>query len=79
MPKKLPQNHKGFKSYLLILESEIIDENNSNNYKNPHNYRGHWVEQEYLPKGIKGFKFWEPSHYGWEKSKFEELRKRKES
>ena len=53
--------------------------NNSNNYKNPHNYRGHWVEQEYLPNGIKGFKFWEPSHYGWEKSKFEELRKRKES
>ena len=53
--------------------------NNSNNYKNPHNYKDHWLEQEYLPNGIKGFKFWEPSHYGWEKSKFEELRKRKES
>ena len=53
--------------------------NNSNNYKNPHNYQGLRLEQEYLPNGLKGFKFWEPSHHGWEKSKFEELRKIKES
>ena len=53
--------------------------NNSSSYKNPHNYSGHWIAQEYLPKVLKGLKLWEPNYYGWEKSKYEELRKRKES
>ena len=53
--------------------------NNSNSYKNPHNYSGNWIEQEYLPKVLKDFKIWKPNNYGWEKNKYEELRKRKES
>ena len=51
--------------------------NNSNNYKNPHNYPGKWIEQDYLPNVMKGLKIWEPNLYGWEKSKYEELQKRK--
>ena len=53
--------------------------NNSNNYKNPHNYPINWNEQEYLPNLFKGLKIWEPKNFGWEKSKYEELRKRRES
>ena len=53
--------------------------NNSNNYKNPHDYPGNWVDQEYLPQVLKGLKFWEPNNYGWEKSKNEELRKRRKT
>ena len=51
--------------------------NNSNSYVNPHNYPGNWVEQEYLPKSIKGLKIWEPNNNGWEKIKYEELLKKK--
>ena len=51
--------------------------NNSNNYKNPHNYPGNWVEQEYLPPALKGLEIWKPNQYGWENSKYEELRKRR--
>ena len=53
--------------------------NNSNNYKNPHNYPGKWIEQDYLPNVIKGLKIWEPNLYGWEKNKYEELQKRKKN
>ena len=53
--------------------------NNSNNYKNPHNYPGKWIEQDYLPNVMKGLKFWEPNLNGWEKNKYEELQKRKEN
>ncbi|MBQ2170320.1 MAG: replication-associated recombination protein A, partial [Paludibacteraceae bacterium] len=27
-------------------------------YKYPHDYPGHWVEQQYLPDGLKGTTFW---------------------
>tara|TARA_Y100001968_G_C19379657_1_gene729591 strand:- start:274 stop:1563 length:1290 start_codon:yes stop_codon:yes gene_type:complete len=53
--------------------------NNANNYKNPHDYPGNWVEQEYLPPALKGLEIWKPNQYGWEKSKYEELRKRRNS
>ena len=53
--------------------------NNSNIYKNPHNYPGNWIEQEYLPTFLKGLKIWEPNNYGWEKVRYEELLKRRES
>lgn len=29
-------------------------------YKYPHDYEGHWVEQQYLPDNLKGHHFWEP-------------------
>ena len=53
--------------------------NNANNYKNPHNYPDNWVAQEYLPSALKGLEIWKPNKYGWEKNKYEELRKRRNS
>ena len=35
-------------------------------YKYPHNY-GEYVEQEYLPKKVRGQKFYEPTDHGFEK------------
>ncbi len=32
------------------------------NYKYPHDYPNHWVEQEYLPKALKGKKYYYPSN-----------------
>jgi putative ATPase len=35
-------------------------------YKYPHDYPGHWVEQEYLPEVLRGARYYEPSPNGWE-------------
>ena len=35
-------------------------------YKYPHNYGG-WVEQQYLPDGLEGTVFYQPSDNGYEK------------
>lgn len=36
-------------------------------YQYPHNFEGHWVEQQYLPDGLEGRKFYQPSDQGYEK------------
>ncbi len=54
-------------------------QNNANNYKNPHNYPDNWVEQDYLPQCLKGVKLWEPNDHGWEKTRYDELLKRKQN
>ena len=36
-------------------------------YKYAHNYPNHWVEQQYLPDGIKDERFYEPNDIGYEK------------
>jgi putative ATPase len=41
-------------------------------YLYPHNYPGAWVEQEYLPEGIKSRNFYRPTDRGFER----EIRKR---
>ena len=53
--------------------------NNASNYLNPHNAQGNWLQQEYLPIDLRGIKFWEPKDSGWEKNKYEELRKKRKS
>ena len=35
-------------------------------YKYPHSYPGAWVSQQYLPDGLVGKKFYEPTDRGWE-------------
>jgi putative ATPase len=35
-------------------------------YLYPHAYRDHWVEQQYLPKGLQGQVFYQPSDQGYE-------------
>lgn len=49
-------------------------------YKYPHDYPGHWVEQEYMPKGIKSASYYEPTENGHEariKSRMEAIEKRR--
>ena len=53
--------------------------NNAIRYLNPHNYPDNWIEQEYLPTELKGLKFWQPNKYGWEKNKYEDLRKKRKN
>ena len=36
-------------------------------YQYPHNFEGHWVEQQYLPDGLEGRQFYQPSDQGYEK------------
>ncbi|MBP7213825.1 MAG: AAA family ATPase [Anaerolineaceae bacterium] len=36
-------------------------------YQYPHNFEGHWVEQQYLPDGLEGRQFYHPSDQGVEK------------
>ena len=36
-------------------------------YKYPHNFPNGWVEQEYLPSGLKGAKYYKPTGYGRDK------------
>jgi len=36
-------------------------------YKYPHNYPGHFTPQDYLPPGLRGKKYYEPSDSGYEK------------
>jgi len=37
------------------------------NYRYPHDYPGHYIEQEYLPPGISGQQFYRPTDQGREK------------
>jgi putative ATPase len=35
-------------------------------YKYPHDYPDHWIEQQYLPDSVKDEKFYYPSDMGYE-------------
>ena len=46
-------------------------------YLYPHAYRDHWVEQQYLPTGLQGNVFYQPSNQGYEDTiRIEVARKR---
>ncbi|MEO0868379.1 MAG: AAA family ATPase [Cyanobacteria bacterium J06642_11] len=46
-------------------------------YLYPHAYRDHWVEQQYLPTGLQGKVFYQPSNQGYEDTiRLEVTRKR---
>lgn len=51
------------------------DKKNKANYKYPHDYGG-WVEQQYLPDGLKGKVYYKPKNNGYENT-IKEIRKRK--
>ena len=40
-------------------------------YKYPHDYPGHWVEQRYLPEGLERGCFYQPGEAGWEAYRME--------
>ena len=48
------------------VPSHII--NGSPNYKYPHNYKGHYVKQQYLPDKIRNKKYYIPGDLGYEKN-----------
>ena len=48
------------------------------NYLYPHAYRDHWVEQQYLPQGLAGRVFYEPSDQGHEASIRKQVQRRRE-
>ena len=50
-------------------------------YKYPHSYPGNWVEQQYMPEGIKSQPYYEPSDNGHEskiKERLNNLRRKRE-
>jgi putative ATPase len=47
-------------------------------YKYPHEYPEHWVEQQYLPDALHGKRFYEPSAQGREKEIAERWRRRRQ-
>lgn len=47
-------------------------------YLYPHAYRDHWVAQQYLPDGLKGALFYDPSGVGYEGRIREEVRRKRE-
>ena len=56
------------------IEKENVGEvpkhiiNGNPNYKYPHNYKGHYVIQQYLPDKIKNKKYYIPNDLGYEKN-----------
>ncbi len=44
------------------------------NYKYPHQYPGHFVEEQYLPDGVQGKHFYQPGDLGYEKAIGERLK-----
>ena len=49
-------------------------EGHGQGYKYPHDFPGHWVEQQYLPESLQGKKFYNPSDQGYEKKITERLK-----
>ncbi|WP_017296696.1 AAA family ATPase [Nodosilinea nodulosa] len=48
-------------------------------YLYPHAYRDHWVEQQYLPSGLQGQVFYQPSGQGYEASIQTQVTQRREA
>ncbi|MGD2077923.1 MAG: AAA family ATPase [Chloroflexota bacterium] len=48
-------------------------------YLYPHAYRDHWVAQQYLPDGLQGKLFYEPSDQGYERQIREQVARRREA
>jgi putative ATPase len=48
------------------------------NYLYPHAYRDHWVAQQYLPEGLQGRLFYQPSEQGYEQGIGEQVQRRRE-
>ncbi len=48
---------------------------NYGQYRYPHDYPGHWVDQRYLPEGLERGCFYHPSENGWEHYRVEAVRR----
>lgn len=68
IPNALKDNHRDAKSF-----------GHGANYKYPHAYRDHWVAQQYLPSGLQGQAFYQPSNQGWERDLATKVDQRREA
>ncbi|NMF83555.1 AAA family ATPase [Nodosilinea sp. P-1105] len=48
-------------------------------YLYPHAYRDHWIEQQYLPQGLQGKVFYQPSNQGYEATIQAQVARRREA
>jgi putative ATPase len=48
-------------------------------YLYPHAYRDHWVAQQYLPQGLQGRVFYQPSDQGYERNIRDQVARRREA
>ena len=66
--------HVALDKALEDIENGVISnvpdniKNNSTTYKYPHDYEGAYVYQEYMPKKLKGKKYYTPKDIGYEKN-----------
>lgn len=65
----------GVPPYLQGSHSRTPKENETQKYKYPHDYEGHYVRQQYLPDELVGKIYYEPSENGVEKKIKESLKK----
>ena len=63
---------KAVPTHLMDASRDAKGFGHGQGYQYPHSFPGHWVEQQYLPDGVQGQKFYEPSDQGLEK----EIKKR---
>lgn len=47
-------------------------------YNYPHAYRGHWVNQQYLPDSLKGLVFYRPGRLGFEAAIYDQVVQRRD-
>ncbi len=47
-------------------------------YRYPHEYRDHWVAQQYLPTSLQGRIFYQPGNLGYESTLADQIRRRRE-
>ncbi len=79
--KKFLKDHpnEGVPLHLRNAPTELMKEAGyAENYKYPHDFPGHYVEESYFPDGVKKKIFYEPTEQGWEKKikeRLKELRK----
>lgn len=62
-----------------VSSSYLGIENASDDYKYPHDYNSHWVEQQYLPDGLKSRRWYEGGSEGREPRMIERLNSIKKS
>ncbi|WP_138159313.1 replication-associated recombination protein A [Peptoniphilus catoniae] len=52
---------------MYLRDKNNQDKDNKETYKYPHNYKNHYVDQQYLPDELKGKIYYEPTDNGYEK------------
>ncbi len=66
-------------SHLMDSSRDAEGFGHGEGYLYPHAYRDHWVAQQYLPGGLQGKVFYQPSHQGFEKGIRERVLQRREA